>query len=125
MDKAIGHRPEKQDLVDRNILKGSYLFVYSSVTSETDQKPDDKVAPALQAAKEQLQRAQLEVCGAVSVLNPQTQGYCRIKLITDSKPVRRLTTLSRREFYKVRNELIRITGRQLTDAFAAEEAPPS
>jgi len=42
LDKAIGHRPEKQDLVDRNILK------------------DDRVAPALQAAKEQLQRAQLE-----------------------------------------------------------------
>jgi len=42
LDKAIGLRPEKQELVDRNILK------------------DDKVAPALQAAKEQLQRAQLE-----------------------------------------------------------------
>jgi len=42
LDKAISHRPEKQDLVDKNILK------------------DDKVAPALQAAKEQLQRAQLE-----------------------------------------------------------------
>jgi len=52
-------------LVDRNILK------------------DDRVAPALQAAKEQLQRAQLEVCGAVSVPNPQTQRYCRIKLIKD------------------------------------------
>jgi len=42
LDKAFGSRPEKQDLVERNILK------------------DDKVAPALQAAKEQLQRAQLE-----------------------------------------------------------------
>jgi len=42
MDKAIGHRPEKQELLDKNILK------------------DDKVAPALQAKKEQLQRAQLE-----------------------------------------------------------------
>jgi len=42
LDKALGHRPEKQDLVDRNILK------------------DDKVAPALQAAKEQLERAQLQ-----------------------------------------------------------------
>ncbi|KAF9646576.1 hypothetical protein BDM02DRAFT_3099557, partial [Thelephora ganbajun] len=42
LDKAISHRPEKQELVERNILK------------------DDKVAPALQAAKEQLQRAQLE-----------------------------------------------------------------
>lgn len=42
LDKAIGHRPEKQELVDRNILK------------------DDGVAPALQAARDQLQRAQLE-----------------------------------------------------------------
>jgi len=42
LDDAISHRPEKQDLVDRNILK------------------DDSVAPALQAAREQLQRAQLE-----------------------------------------------------------------
>jgi len=42
LDKAIGQRPEKQELVDRNILK------------------DDKVAPSLQAAKEQLERAQLQ-----------------------------------------------------------------
>lgn len=42
LDKAIGHRPEKQELVDKNILK------------------DDSVAPALQAKREQLQRAQLE-----------------------------------------------------------------
>jgi len=42
LDRAIGHRPEKQELLDKNILK------------------DDRVAPALQAAKEQLQRAQLE-----------------------------------------------------------------
>lgn len=42
LDKAIGHRPDKQELVDRNILK------------------DDGVAPSLQAARDQLQRAQLE-----------------------------------------------------------------
>jgi len=42
LDKAISHRPEKQELVDRNILK------------------DGNVAPSLQAAKEQLLRAQLE-----------------------------------------------------------------
>lgn len=42
LDKAIGERPEKSDLVGRNILK------------------DDKIAPALQAAREQLQRSQLE-----------------------------------------------------------------
>jgi len=43
LDNAIAHRPEKRDLLDRNILRD-----------------DGKVAPALQAAKEQLQRAQLE-----------------------------------------------------------------
>jgi len=42
LGKAISHRPEKQELVEKNILK------------------DDTVAPALQAAREQLQRAQLE-----------------------------------------------------------------
>jgi len=42
LDNALSHRPDKQDLVARNILK------------------DDRVAPALQAAKEQLERAQLE-----------------------------------------------------------------
>jgi len=42
IDKALEHRPEKSDLIERNILK------------------DDKIAPALQAAREQLQRSQLE-----------------------------------------------------------------
>jgi len=42
LEKQIGSRPNKDELVDRNILK------------------DDSVAPALQAAKEKLQRSQLE-----------------------------------------------------------------
>ncbi|CAE6405064.1 unnamed protein product [Rhizoctonia solani] len=42
LEKSIKERPDKQDLVDRNILK------------------DSKVAPALQAAQDKLQRAQLE-----------------------------------------------------------------
>jgi hypothetical protein len=42
LDKALGDRPDKSDLVERNILK------------------DDRIAPALQAAREQLQRSQLE-----------------------------------------------------------------
>jgi len=42
LDKAIGERPDKSELVDRNILK------------------DDRIAPALQAAREKLQRSQLE-----------------------------------------------------------------
>jgi len=42
LEKQLNSRPKKDELVDRNILK------------------DDSVAPALQAAKEKLQRSQLE-----------------------------------------------------------------
>ncbi|KAG8763784.1 hypothetical protein FRC11_012787 [Ceratobasidium sp. 423] len=42
LERRLSNRPEKQELVDRNILK------------------DTKVAPALQAAEDKLQRAQLE-----------------------------------------------------------------
>ncbi|CAE6443337.1 unnamed protein product [Rhizoctonia solani] len=42
LERSIKERPEKQELVDRNILK------------------DSKVAPSLQAAQDKLQRAQLE-----------------------------------------------------------------
>jgi len=42
LEKDLNARPTKNELVERNILK------------------DDRVAPALQAAKEKLQRSQLE-----------------------------------------------------------------
>jgi len=42
LEKRLGQRPDKQELQERNILK------------------EDNVAPALQAAKERLQRSQLE-----------------------------------------------------------------
>ncbi|OBZ68133.1 hypothetical protein A0H81_11906 [Grifola frondosa] len=42
LEKYLGQRPDKHELIDRNILK------------------DDSVAPSLQAAKEKLQRSQLE-----------------------------------------------------------------
>jgi len=42
LEKRLEQRPEKQELQERNILK------------------EDKVAPALQAAKERLERSQLE-----------------------------------------------------------------
>jgi len=42
LEKQLSARPEKNQLVDRNILK------------------EDTVAPALQAVKEKLQRSQLE-----------------------------------------------------------------
>ncbi|KZT11090.1 uncharacterized protein LAESUDRAFT_606314, partial [Laetiporus sulphureus 93-53] len=42
LERHLNHRPDKHDLIERNILK------------------DDHVAPSLQAAKERLQRSQLE-----------------------------------------------------------------
>ncbi|KAI0342049.1 hypothetical protein BDW22DRAFT_1429555 [Trametopsis cervina] len=42
IEKRLTQRPDKQELVERNILK------------------DDKVAPSLQAARDKLQRSQLE-----------------------------------------------------------------
>jgi len=42
LEKHLSHRPDRQELQDRNILK------------------EGNVAPALQAAREQLQRSQLE-----------------------------------------------------------------
>ncbi|KAF8271267.1 hypothetical protein EI94DRAFT_597677 [Lactarius quietus] len=43
LEKRLAHRPERQELQDRNILK------------------DGSVAPALQATRDQLQRSQLEL----------------------------------------------------------------
>ncbi|KAH7888781.1 hypothetical protein F5I97DRAFT_1803210 [Phlebopus sp. FC_14] len=42
LERRLSNRPEKDELVDRNILK------------------DDSVAPALQAVRERLQKSQLE-----------------------------------------------------------------
>ncbi|KAF8548742.1 hypothetical protein OG21DRAFT_1470893 [Imleria badia] len=42
LERRLSNRPEKEELMDRNILK------------------DDSVAPALQAARDKLQRSQLE-----------------------------------------------------------------
>ncbi|KAI0655949.1 hypothetical protein C8Q70DRAFT_1016455 [Cubamyces menziesii] len=42
LEKSLAQRPDKHELIERNILK------------------DDSVAPSLQAAKEKLQRSQLE-----------------------------------------------------------------
>ncbi|KAI0087936.1 hypothetical protein BDY19DRAFT_951109 [Irpex rosettiformis] len=42
LEKRLNQRPDKHELIERNILK------------------DDKVAPSLQAARDKLQRSQLE-----------------------------------------------------------------
>ena len=65
LEKNLSHRPEKKELIDRNILKG-VCCQCASVFAGRGLRPtrcpvDDSVAPALQAAKEKLQRSQLEV----------------------------------------------------------------
>ncbi|KAG9112303.1 hypothetical protein FRC07_007935, partial [Ceratobasidium sp. 392] len=44
LERSLKERPEKKELVDRNILKGEYIISFAT----------------LQAAQERLQRAQLE-----------------------------------------------------------------
>ncbi|KAF8514197.1 hypothetical protein BU17DRAFT_68441 [Hysterangium stoloniferum] len=48
LERKLTNRPEKQELVDKNILKG--------MLSRDIRDPDSKVAPALQAAQAHLQR---------------------------------------------------------------------
>lgn len=75
LEKKIGERPEKSELQERNILKGAFFLLPLSSTviwivgmvlmggcGCGCVGVDDKVAPALQAAKERLERSQLEVC---------------------------------------------------------------
>ncbi|KAG9112298.1 hypothetical protein FRC07_007976, partial [Ceratobasidium sp. 392] len=50
LERSLKERPEKKELVDRNILKGEHLVSFANSSA----------APALQAAQERLQRAQLE-----------------------------------------------------------------
>ena len=64
LEKSLAHRPEKSQLIERNILKGEYRDSIHAGNPRTLRQPmrtDDTVAPALQAAKEKLQRSQLEV----------------------------------------------------------------
>ncbi|KAI0779838.1 hypothetical protein C8Q74DRAFT_718925 [Fomes fomentarius] len=61
LEKSLAHRPDKNALIERNILKGMSLTIgmmwYLGLRGR---RADDSVAPALQAAKEKLQRSQLE-----------------------------------------------------------------
>ncbi len=62
LEKSLAQRPDKHELIDRNILKGTRVRPLSSGPSLNDVgNLDDTVAPSLQAAKEKLQRSQLEV----------------------------------------------------------------
>lgn len=62
LEKSLAHRPDKNALIERNILKGrsstTGMIWYLGLRGR---RADDSVAPALQAAKEKLQRSQLEV----------------------------------------------------------------
>ncbi|KAJ6499439.1 hypothetical protein C8R45DRAFT_1093647 [Mycena sanguinolenta] len=58
LQDKLAKRPDKSELIERNILKG--MFPASS-TAVSDLCVDDKgLAPALVAAREKLQRSQLE-----------------------------------------------------------------
>jgi hypothetical protein len=79
LEKRLAQRPDRQELQDRNILKGApgpvrvlcMLFVtrtHADVPNYYDGRScltEGNVAPALQAAREQLQRSQLEVCDII------------------------------------------------------------
>lgn len=62
LEKRLAQRPDRQELQDRNILRGApaqaKLFERGF---HCDYSVDGSVAPALQAARDQLQRSQLEV----------------------------------------------------------------
>ena len=61
LEKQIHDRPAKDELVERNILKGRLDYLLWRVI-RIDIVPDDKgISPALIAVKEKLQRSQLEV----------------------------------------------------------------
>ena len=66
LEKRLGSRPEREELLDRNILKGTCVEIplLSSAYSGLVSKPDTSVAPSLVAAKEKLKRSQLEACSS-------------------------------------------------------------
>lgn len=63
LEKQLGSRPNKDELVDRNILKGTSTSddLTRCLRCGNCRPIDDSVAPALQAAKERLEKAQLQV----------------------------------------------------------------
>ena len=51
LEKSLGHDPEKNELIERNILKGEHHHVSTCAFGihRDNQRADDSVAPALQA----------------------------------------------------------------------------
>lgn len=68
LEKKLAQRPEKQELINQNILPGTY-FLSRNLSGERQHgqptvslHPASNVAPALQAAQKELERSLLEVC---------------------------------------------------------------
>lgn len=62
LEAQLAHRPDVQDLIDRNIIKGKIKNI-----NETKEKcnlklslPDPKVAPAIQQHREELEKRKIE-----------------------------------------------------------------
>ncbi|THH00893.1 hypothetical protein EW026_g1692 [Hermanssonia centrifuga] len=60
LEKRLTQRPEKQELMERNILKGKRRCVRLLHLLICFAMLDDKVAPSLQAARDQLKKSQLQ-----------------------------------------------------------------
>lgn len=66
LEKKLAQRPDKQDLINYNILPGTY-FLPRNLSGERQHgnrrsHSATNVAPALQAAQKDLERSRLEVC---------------------------------------------------------------
>ncbi|KAF5386113.1 hypothetical protein D9615_002439 [Tricholomella constricta] len=64
LEKRLSARPDKKDLVERNVLKGTpsnHAAYYDMLMIEILLTDDKGVAPRLIATREKLERSQLEV----------------------------------------------------------------
>ena len=68
LEKKLAQRPDKQELIDHNILPGTYFLIQKyfgrvgAWQPTVSLPPATNVAPALQAAQKELERSLLEVC---------------------------------------------------------------
>ena len=121
LEKSIKERPEKQDLVDRNILKGKCLahgrFINYIITCIVD----SKVAPSLQAAQEKLQRAQLEdKLGKALESRPKPEELVGNGILTGEQPTVIDGTCTRLMGLRGRS-----TSKPLTNGYHNEELGPN
>ena len=83
LEKKLAQRPDKQELIDQNILPGTY-FLPRNLSGERqhgDRRSHfiqaSNIAPALQAAQRELERSRLEVCmhNVEELLVPPIDGH--------------------------------------------------